>query len=649
VLAIFAAFALSFDAPFVLDDIPNIAENETIRDLTAWRRVLSPPAESGVGGRPVLNATFALNYAIGGLNVRGYHVLNTAIHALAALTLLSLIRRTLASPLLHGRWSAPALFVATIISLLWALHPFQTASVTYVSQRAESLMGLFYLLVLYCVARGAAPGASRAWPAAAVVACLVGVGTKEVIVTAPVIVLLYDRTFLAGSFRAAWHQRRLLYVALAAACIPLVFLMSDIANRGIGAGDGVTPLSYALTEFRVVVDYLKLAAWPHPLVFDYGPIAPAPLASLACALLLAIIFIGVIFALIRQPALGFVGAWFFVLLAPTSTIVPVTFQPMAENRVYLPLAALATAAVIGVYARWPRRSALLLAVLTTACFALTVQRNVTYCEPTRLWTETIAKRPDNDRALNEHALSLSHSGRTTEAIAAFERALARRPEASTLHRNLAVLLLRLDRAQDSLPHFAALVRLRPDFAQGHKEYAHALATVGRLPDAIAQVKAGSALLPGAPGPHVELASLLLRSERPDEALAELATAVRLGPDDAEARNALAQTLFRLGRIPDALPHFEALLRLSPGDSLAYYNYGLALTQVGRSADALVPFQTAVHLKPDSAAAHFGLANTLAALGRLPAAIAEYEHTLQLDPNLPQAREFYTLARSHLAP
>jgi hypothetical protein len=107
------------------------------------------------------------------------------------------VRRTLGP-----RSDRRAFLVAFSAALLWALHPLQTESVTYIVQRAESLMGLFYLLTLYCFIRGAAEEGSR-WYIPCVGACLLGMATKEVMVSAPLVVLLYDRTFVAGSFREA--------------------------------------------------------------------------------------------------------------------------------------------------------------------------------------------------------------------------------------------------------------------------------------------------------------------------------------------------------------------------------------------------------------------------------------------------------------
>ena len=149
VLAAWAAYANSFSAPFVFDDPMSIEQNPTIRHLDRLTDVLSPPATAtGAAGRPVVNLSLALNYTLGGLDVRGYHVVNTLIHALAGLVLFGIVRRTLLRPRWRESFGAAALPLAFAIALLWVLHPLQTESVTCVVQRSESLMGLFYLLAL---------------------------------------------------------------------------------------------------------------------------------------------------------------------------------------------------------------------------------------------------------------------------------------------------------------------------------------------------------------------------------------------------------------------------------------------------------------------------------------------------------------------
>ena len=221
VLAVLAAYRNSFSGPFIFDDIASIVDNPTIRRLWPVSVPLWPPFSGGqtVGGRPILNLSLAVNYAWGGADVRGYHAVNLGIHILAALTLFGLVRRTLErAKLADGRAACPgrALPTALVVALLWALHPLQTESVTYIIQRAESLMGLFYLLTLYCFVRFTERGSSFVplrgtsadeeaggvvWAWLSVVCCLLGMATKEVMVSAPVIVFLYDRTFVSGTFR----------------------------------------------------------------------------------------------------------------------------------------------------------------------------------------------------------------------------------------------------------------------------------------------------------------------------------------------------------------------------------------------------------------------------------------------------------------
>jgi hypothetical protein len=149
ILVALGAYWNSFNVPLLLDDRSAITDNASIRHLGRIGDVLSPTTVTNAA-RPLLNLSFALNYAEGGMTVRGYHAINLLIHICAGLALLGVVRRTLLSPGLRHRYGEAALPLAAFAALLWTLHPVQTEAVTYISQRAESLMGLFYLLTLYC-------------------------------------------------------------------------------------------------------------------------------------------------------------------------------------------------------------------------------------------------------------------------------------------------------------------------------------------------------------------------------------------------------------------------------------------------------------------------------------------------------------------
>jgi hypothetical protein len=261
-LAAVAVYANSLRGGFVFDDILSTVKNPTIRH---WSTAFFPPHRTGftVEGRPFLNVTLALNWAISGAQVWSYHLLNLLIHLAAGLTLLGILRRVV----------SPA--AAAVVALLWVTHPLQTESVAYIVQRAESLMGLFYLLSLYCFIRAAESGSrvpSWRFGVGCVAACWLGMSTKENMVSAPVIILLFDRAFISGSIRAAWRCHRRIYLGLFSSWLWLALLVLGTGNRGhtSGFGSGISVAQYWPTQLPAIAHYLRLVFWPAPLIFDYG-------------------------------------------------------------------------------------------------------------------------------------------------------------------------------------------------------------------------------------------------------------------------------------------------------------------------------------------------------------------------------------------
>ncbi len=565
VLAALATYANSLGGTWIFDDLASVLNNPSLRD---WRTAFSPPAGGlTVSGRPLLNASFAASYALSGPAPWGHHALNLLIHSLAGLTLLGLVRRTLLLPSLASRWGPSALPLAFFTSLLWTLHPLQTESVTYLVQRAESLMGLWFLLTLYATARSLTAPRPLAWQAAAIVACLLGVATKEVIVVAPVLAWLHDRTFAAGSFRAAWQRRRALYVGLFATWIPLAALvLSTGGNRSgtTGFDIGIAPATHWLTQFEAVTRYLALSFWPHPLVFEYGLSRADDFATVAPFVLCVFpLLAAALWALWRRPALGFFGAWFFALLAPTS-LTPSAVQTVVEHRMYLPLAAIVTVAVLGAHV-WLGRRALWIGLAVALAFAvLTARRNRAYRSERTLWADTVAQRPANPAA----------------------------------HNGLAVAQLAAGDTPAALGHFAAAVRLAPDRADYLANYAGALARAGRTAEAITAYEAALRLAPRSAEAHANLALVLSEAFRPADALLHGETAVRLAPGYAPGHLNLGIALLRAGRAAEAAASLDLARRLDPASPEAHNTLGVALITLGRPAEAALHFEAALRLRPD---------------------------------------------------
>jgi tetratricopeptide (TPR) repeat protein len=640
-LATWAAYANSFAAPFVFDDLKSITQNPTIRHLWPLTDVLSPPNfVTGAAGRPVVNLSLAVNYALGGFNVTGYHVLNTAIHALAGLVLLGIVRRTLRRPVLRDRFGVAALPLALAVALVWVLHPLQTESVTCVVQRTESLMGLFYLLTLYGFIRSAESPAPRRWEIFTVAFCLVGMATKEVMVSVPVLVLLYDRTFVAGTFRAAWRQRGRFYGALAGTWLLLAWLMMRSSQRGglVGFGLGISAWDYALTQCRAIILYLHLAFWPSPLVVDYGAAVARGMGEVwPQGLLLLTLVAGTLVALHRRPVLGFLGFWFFAILAPSSSFVPLATQTIAEHRMYLPLAAVVALVVLGAY-RWLGNFSLpaWLAVAAGAGW-LTGWRNEDYRDPLTLWSDTVAKQPGNSRAQLNLGSALTEAGRLEDARARVAEAIRLFPNYAEAHYSLGNVLLRLDRPAEAVAAGETAVRLRPDFVEAHYQLGTALLRLGRTDEAVAHLETALRLRPGfADGQHT-LAGTLAMAGRTAEALAHYEAALRLQPDNPALRVELGNVLGRAGRTEEAIPHFQAAAQLDPDSFAVHYNLGNALFQLRRFPEAAEQYGEVVRLQPEFPEAHNNLGNTLVQLGRLDEAQGHYDEALRLKPDFAPAR------------
>jgi tetratricopeptide (TPR) repeat protein len=669
-LAIVAAYHNSLRGPFVFDDEPAVLDNPTIRRLWPIWRPLAPPPEMTVSGRPLANLTLAVNYALSGTKPWSYHVFNLEVHVLAALTLFGVMRRTLdrarnqgllpgngiprkaAPSSVSKRGTAPppasatglrpddSTFLAFAITLLWALHPLQTEAVSYAIQRVESLMSLFFLLTLYCFIRSVEAPRPRIWQVCAIVACLLGAATKEVIALAPILVLLYDRTFIAGSFAAAWRQRWRVHVALACTW---VFLAAMIASTGwnrngtSGFDIGVPPSAYWLTQFEAVTRYLWLSFWPHPLVFEYGTfwVRQASVA-LPNALLVVPLVVATLVALWRRPVLGFLGAWFFGILAPTS-IMPGRIQMIVEHRMYLPVAALITLAAVGMAARFGRAG--LMALLAWACAlgCLTESRNRVYHDAYSLWTDTVAKRPDNDRAHNNLGNALLDRGLIADAIAHYQTALRLKPDYPEAHSNLGNALLKAGRGPEAIVECQKALQLEPAYAKAHNNLANALLEAGRIQEALTHYHAAVHLKPGDPKNHYNLGNAWLKAGRLRDAIAEYKTALTLQPDDAEARYNLGNSLLQADRVPEAIEQYGLALRLNPGYLDAHTNLGNALLQVERVSEAVAQFEAVLQAQPNYAAGHNNLGAALFHVGRTADAIHEFQTALRLKPDYADAR------------
>ncbi len=565
-LAILAVIAYrnSFSVPFLFDDFDAIVYNPHVHHLWPLWYV----GDQSV--RPLTDLSFAANYVAHGLEVEGYHVVNLAIHWLAAVTLLAVVRRTLRLESLRPRFGNAATWLATVIAALWLVHPLQTESVTYLAQRAESLMGLWYVLTLYAVIRGAQAPRPERWYGAAVVACGLGMATKSVMVSAPLVVFLYDGAFLAGSWHAAWTRRRSCYLGMAATwgiVIALSLGVVDALAWSLGFQlKTITPGQYLITQPGVILHYLRLALWPDRLVFDYQwlPQTMAALPSLALvggALALTVV------AWRRWRGAAFLAACWWLLLAPTSSVFPLA-DLAAEHRLYLALAPLLSGLVLGAWnLASGRRLAQWLFVIVAigsmaSLTAATIQRNYDYRNEVALWEDTVAKRPSSLRARVQLCSALVEQHRYVEAISRCQDVVRRQPENVGSLVNLGIALDGIGLEAEAFSLLARALSIQPFYMEAHVAAGNCLLDAGRL----------------------------------DEATVHFVEAVRLDSQDADALANLGLALARQGRWADAAEWYRKALWCRPRDAQVHQQLAVALERQGRFAEAAVQQDIAQELR-----------------------------------------------------
>jgi tetratricopeptide (TPR) repeat protein len=366
--------------------------------------------------------------------------------------------------------------------------------------------------------------------------------TKEAMVSAPLLVLLYDRAFVAGSFGAAWRERRGYYLALFASWGLLAILILRTHGRAgtVGVGFGVGVIQYWMSQFPAIVRYLWLCFWPHPLVFDYGTEWIDNLAELVPCIAVVAILVGVtIHGLRRNSAAGVLGFFFCAILAPTS-LMPGVRQTAAEHRMYLPLAAVLIAAVAGAYSAWGRRTLWLWPLAALPLAQATWERNRLYAHPVALWQDTVSKRPTNPYSRNNYGGSLLTAHLPANAVVQLEESVRLKPDFLEGHANLCSALLGTGDVRGAVREGAIAVKLGPGHASVHNNYGVALLTAREFDAAEAQFLAALKLDPEFGEAANNLGNVKLRTNQPAAAAVWYRRALAINPQLPRTRELLRQ-------------------------------------------------------------------------------------------------------------
>jgi hypothetical protein len=476
-IAVTVCYSGSLNGEFQFDDYTSITGNEQIKDLDNFFRqeLMSAYIE---GGRPVTKFTFAVNYAVGEVSVFGYHLSNILIHLAAILLVYLFTKKTLR---LSG-YESPEI-PSLIVAFLFGIHPVQSEAVSYISQRSESLASVFYLASLLLLIKTEETGFDVKGIflyVAGLSMFIVGIGAKEIIITLPAVYLLFDFYFMkkkrllkriAGS--APLIISGLMYIALRSVDL------KENASAGFGV-EGTTTNEYLLTQFSVIVTYLRVIFFPFNQNLDYD----FPVSSYFLLILLAVIVLA--FVIRRKNKVASFGImWFFVVISPTSSFIPIV-DVIFEHRIYLALWGIVLAVTVLLYEgylnamnsityfsvrhKMVKNIAIVIVLLaTTVLGAALYERNRVWQTKMSLWSDVVSKSPNKARAHNNlgNCYFIQHDFIT--AIPHYKRAIEINHMWHESYFNLAMSLENIGRDKEAIYYYLTFAKEAPSSYDEIKE------------------------------------------------------------------------------------------------------------------------------------------------------------------------------------
>lgn len=667
VLAI-ASYRHVLDYEFMFDDQANIVANHAIRlteiDAEGLKRAAT---ESHAKRRPVANVSFALNHYLcfrflgagHEYTVSWFRLTNIVIHVITGLLVYLFTYLTMhvigtrpgrndaekRPRKLSDRQRKSAQFVALIAGGLWFANPIQTQAVTYVVQRMTSMATMFYMAAFCCyvLARMSTRGGRWGWWVGGVIGFGLAVFTKEIALTLPVIILLYEWYFFRGS-DPKWLKQALKFS-------PILVVLVVI---GVIVGFGTDPLNglegayrhrdftmweRVMTEWRIVVLYLSLFLLPLPsrLNFTHEPSVSTTLFAPFTTTLSLLFLLGMVVAGIylhrRQSVLSFGIFWFLLNLVLESSVIGL--ELVFEHRVYLPSVGIAIA-VAYAWHRWgSKHNAIRYAVPVIVVFLLamgTYSRNLVWKSKGAMWEDCVLKSPHSPRANCNIGAHLLQIGKLDPAMRYLGDALKLDPEMEDIHINFGALYIFQKKYKKAEYHLKETIRLQPDSLNAYTNLGVLYTRTNEYEKAAESYRKAVDINPFEPGPLTDWGRVLALQGRRDEAIEKHRQALEKNASHVPAYIRLGNIYLAAGELDEAIQNFTTATKLAPDDSTSFNNLGAAYMRNKQYSGAIANYKKAIALRPDYVKAHTNLANVYSVEKQPSNALAAYENALRYAPN-----------------
>jgi len=623
-------YSNTFSSPFMFDDINSIVKYDSIKSLSNVHDLY--------GRRYIGELSFALNYYLGELNVFGYHLVNIIIHIINGLLVWWFVNLTFKTPVMSKSSVSPQLsrLVALTSAIIFAAHPIQTQAVTYIIQRHTSLAALFYLLSVVLFVKWRLSSGNRYrlfFYLVSLLSAVVAMKTKEISFTLPFVIILYEFIFFRGALKRVYS---LIPYILTLVIIPLSIMDTVSPTSGIGEKLGaavqeteiISRGDYLITQFRVIVTYIRLLFLPVNQNLDYDyPVYDSfftPEVFLSFLFLLAVFGLGIYLYKRASYLVSFGIFWFFITLSVESSVIPIR-DVIFEHRLYLPSAGAVIAfscAVLYGFEHIKKRLGVVAGVSSTAVVWVlifiivvplsyaTYQRNGVWRDGVTLWGDVVTKSPLKSRGYNGIGLAYFEQGRVAEAIEAYRTALRLNPasddEYFKVYHNLGLAYVKQGRITEAIEAYRTAIKHNPAYEEAFSNLGLAYMKQGRIDEAIGAYRDALRLKPTFAEAYINLGLAYFNQGRFDEAIGSYRDALRLNPNVAGVYINLGLAYLKQGRIDYAIGAYKDALRLNPTSTEVRNNLGLAYVSQGRINEAIEEFKTALRLKPDYAKARSNL-------------------------------------------
>ena len=618
-IIVFFIYSPALQSPFLYDDAGSIRRNAAVRMTSITIPQLLKAIETS---RPMAQLSFALNYYQDGYAVRNYHLVNILIHLINGFLLFFLIKTMMNS---LGSDFQHSVLTALSCALIWLVNPIQTQAVTYIVQRMTSLAAMFYLIsmLLYALGRSS----NRKWISVIFfIGCtlsgLLALGTKEISITLPLFIMLYELYF-HQNLKLDWIlQHRYLIGVMIIFFISISFFLLPV-NLLEFLTKGYDNFSFnmkqrLLTEFRVVIYYISLIFFPHPARLKISYTFPLsysffnPLVTLfaICALLCMLSYA---FCTVKKYKLiSFCIFWFCGNLIVESSIIPLHL--VFEHRIYLPSMFLILLGILLLKSIikqiWLRSSALIIIVLLLSMW--TYQRNIIWSDELVFWEDCLIKTPGGADIHRTIGIIMAKRKQFKDAAQCFYESNRIKPNNPQTHNNLGRLFAAQGLYLKAAKHYSIALALKPDFLEANNGLGNVLLKSGKINEAMQYYLRTLEINPDFAATHFNLGNIWARQAKITKAMYHFSEALRCDPEYEEAQN----NLQKLKQIKN------------------YYQKGLNFMKKDQSEEAITMFEHALKLNPAMLKAMNQLAFIHAKSGRLARSREFFQKMLRINPQMP---------------